>query len=268
MRCQKCGEETFLPFQCIYCGGQFCAAHRLPENHDCQKLAVARAPKQEATMPKAPSSYGYTVTFGHPQRAKGRVYFSPKEIKHLAVAASLIVLLGVFSWLYATIFAETLFVPVVDLIVIFSLSFFIHEFAHKITAQREGLWAEFRLTLWGTVITLITAISPLFKIFAPGAVMISGPLAPKSVLKVSVAGPCTNIVLSAVFLGLAFVPPNPFAVSCLFGSFWNAFMAVFNLIPVGLFDGFKIFSVSKKVWALVFASSVLLLVTAYVLVGW
>jgi Zn-dependent protease len=45
-------------------------------------------------------------------------------------------------------------------------------------------------------------------------------------------------------------------------------MAVFNLIPVGLFDGFKIFSVSKRVWALVFASSLLLLITGYVLVGW
>jgi Zn-dependent protease len=231
-------------------------------------MALARQPKQEETAVfKAPSSYEYTVTFGQPQRVKGRVYFSPKELKHLAVAASLIVLLGVFSWLYSVIFAEPLFVPVVDLVVIFALSFFIHEFAHKITAQREGLWAEFRLTLWGTVITLITAISPLFKIFAPGAVMISGQLEPKAVLKVSVAGPCTNIILSAVLLGFAFVP-SPFAVSCLFGSFWNAFMAVFNLIPVGLFDGFKIFSVSKKVWALIFASSLLLLITGYVLVGW
>jgi len=268
MRCQKCGEETFLPFQCPYCGGQFCAAHRLPENHDCPKLELARAPKQEdTTVFKTPTDYKYTVTFGHPQRAKGRVYFSIKEIKHLAVAASLIVLLGVFSWLYAVIFEEPLFVPVVDLIVIFALSFFIHEFAHKIAAQREGMWAEFRLTLWGSVLTLITAISPLFKIFAPGAVMISGPLTPKAVLKVSVAGPSTNIGLAAVFLGLAFVP-SPFAVSCLFGGFWNAFMAVFNLIPIGIFDGFKIFSVNKKAWVLLFASSLLLLVIAYSLVGW
>jgi Zn-dependent protease len=260
MKCQKCGEDTFLPFQCIYCGGQFCAAHRLPENHNCPKLEFARAPKQdEAAVFKAPSAYEYTVTFGQPQRAKGRVYFSSTELKHLAVAASLIVLLGVFSWLYAMLFEETLFVPVVDLIVILTLSFFIHEFAHKITAQREGLWAEFRLTLWGAVLTLITAISPFFKIFAPGAVMISGPLAPKAVLKISVAGPCTNIVLSAVFLGFAFVP-SPYSVSCLFGGFWNAFMAVFNLIPMGLFDGFKIFRISKKVWALVFAAAAALAV--------
>jgi len=255
-----------MPFQCPYCGGQFCAAHRLPENHDCPKLEFARAPKQEeAAVFKAPADYKYTVTFGYPQRVKGRVYFGHKELMHLAVAASLIVLLGVFSWVYAVIFEEPLFVPVVDLIVILTLSFFVHEFAHKFVAQREGLWAEFRLTLWGAVLTLITAISPLFKIFAPGAVMISGPVDAKGVLKISVAGPCTNIVLAAVFLGFAFVP-SPFAVSCLFGGFWNAFMAVFNLIPMGIFDGFKIFSVSKKVWALVFASSLALLITAYLFI--
>jgi Zn-dependent protease len=81
------------------------------------------------------------------------------------------------------------------------------------------------------------------------------------VLKISVAGPVTNIVLAAVFLGFAFVP-SPYAVSCLFGGFWNAFIAVFNLIPIGLFDGFKIFRVSKGVWALVFAAAAALTVFA------
>lgn len=241
-----------MPFQCIYCGGLFCVAHRLPENHDCPRLEFARAPKQEdVAVFKAPGAYKYTVTFGQPHRNRGRIFFSPKELKHLAVAASLIVLLGVFSWLYTVIFGETLLVPVVDIIVILMLSFFIHEFAHKITAQREGLWAEFRLTLWGSVLTLITAISPLVKIFAPGAVMISGPLTPKALLKISVAGPVTNIILAAVFLGIASVP-SPYSVSFLFGGFWNAFIAVFNLIPMGLFDGLKIFRVNKGVWALIF----------------
>lgn len=252
-----------MPFQCPYCGGYFCAAHRLPENHDCPRMELARAPKQEdAAVFMAPKGYEYTVTFGQPRRVKGRIYFSHKELKHLAVAASLIVLLGVFSWLYAVVFDEPLFVPVLNIIVILTLSFFVHEFAHKIVAQREGLWAEFRLTLWGAVLTLITAISPFFKIFAPGAVMISGPLYPKAVLKISVAGPLTNIVLAAVFLSCAFLVPIPYSVSCFFGGFWNAFIAVFNMLPFGLFDGFKIFRVNKGVWALVFAVSVALAVFA------
>jgi hypothetical protein len=34
--CEFCGKETgILPFDCNYCGGSFCAEHRLPENHEC-----------------------------------------------------------------------------------------------------------------------------------------------------------------------------------------------------------------------------------------
>lgn len=34
--CEFCGESAgTLPFKCSYCGGQFCATHRLPESHDC-----------------------------------------------------------------------------------------------------------------------------------------------------------------------------------------------------------------------------------------
>ncbi len=37
-RCDVCGEEVTLPYKCRYCGGNFCAEHRLPENHDCDGL--------------------------------------------------------------------------------------------------------------------------------------------------------------------------------------------------------------------------------------
>lgn len=38
VRCDRCGEEETMPYKCRYCGGQFCSAHRLPENHDCPGL--------------------------------------------------------------------------------------------------------------------------------------------------------------------------------------------------------------------------------------
>lgn len=37
-RCDQCGREENMPYQCRYCGGTFCAEHRLPENHDCPSL--------------------------------------------------------------------------------------------------------------------------------------------------------------------------------------------------------------------------------------
>jgi uncharacterized protein YkwD len=33
--CDQCGREEMLPFTCAYCGGNYCAEHRLPENHNC-----------------------------------------------------------------------------------------------------------------------------------------------------------------------------------------------------------------------------------------
>ncbi|MFW6385177.1 MAG: rhomboid family intramembrane serine protease [Halodesulfurarchaeum sp.] len=37
-RCDVCGREEGMPYQCRHCGGTFCAKHRLPENHDCPGL--------------------------------------------------------------------------------------------------------------------------------------------------------------------------------------------------------------------------------------
>lgn len=266
MKCQKCGEETFLPFQCIYCGGQFCAAHRLPENHDCPKIGVARAPKQEeAVAVEAPASYEYRVTYGQPQLAKGRIYFSPRELKHLAIAALLVIGIGLSTGLYSDTFAQVNWsFTVAAFTVILTVSFFIHEIAHKITAQRRGLWAEFRLTLWGAVLTLISVLTPLFKIISPGAVMISGSAQSKEIGKISIAGPATNIVLSTILLSLGFAP-SAYSGIFFFGAFFNAWIALFNLIPVGILDGYKIFSWDKRVWGLSFATGVALAVPAYLM---
>ena len=264
MKCEACGQEIFMAFQCSYCGGQFCAAHRLPENHNCPKLDVARAQRQrEAEVASRQSSYQYKVTFGMPQRAKGRVYFSPTELKHLAIAALLVIAVGLLSILYGTILTSvSLLVGAVVFTVILIVSFFIHEIAHKVTAQRKGLWAEFRLTLWGAVVTLIFAFLPI-KLISPGAVMIAGPAEKSDIGRVSMAGPTTNILLSVGFLGAAVVPSSlvPFLA---FGGFFNAYLAVFNLIPYGVFDGLKVFHWSKTVWALMFAASAALTVVGYI----
>jgi Zn-dependent protease len=37
--CEYCGKAVFLPFRCWRCDGFFCYDHRLPENHNCPKLA-------------------------------------------------------------------------------------------------------------------------------------------------------------------------------------------------------------------------------------
>jgi len=41
-KCEYCGREVLLPFKCPYCGGLFCAEHRLPEKHECLFLPKKR----------------------------------------------------------------------------------------------------------------------------------------------------------------------------------------------------------------------------------
>jgi Zn-dependent protease len=260
LKCEKCGQETFLPFQCPHCGGQFCAEHRLPENHSCPKMKFARAPKQEApVILQTPRSYEYSVTFGQPHRVKGRIYFSPKELEHLAIAVLLVIGIGLsYAFYLGALELEDWPVVFAALSVIIVASFFTHEIAHKVTAQRRGLWAEFRLTVWGAILTAISILFP-FKIISPGAVMIAGPARMDDIGKISVAGPITNIVLSSVLLSPVFVP-NPYSLVFVIGAFFNAYVAVFNLIPFGILDGYKIFSWDKKVWALAFAVSAVLTV--------
>jgi len=269
MKCRKCGQETFLPFRCPYCGDQFCSEHRLPENHDCPRMDLARAQKEDAAVVvQGPTSYEYRVTYGQPRRVKGRIYFSPKEIKHLAVASMLVIGVGLSYMMFGGIFALMNWTTLSFFAVILTLSFLTHEIAHKVTAQKRGLWAEFRLTLWGAVLTLISVISPLLKLISPGAVMISGPAQMDEVAKISLAGPTVNIFFSTVFLGVAFaIGSSPVQVVLFLAALLNGFIALFNLIPIGILDGFKIFSWDKTVWALAFVPSVVLTAISYFMIS-
>jgi Zn-dependent protease len=162
-----------------------------------------------------------------------------------------------WGWIETSIFALLL-----------TASFLIHEMSHKFAAQKHGLWAEFRLTTWGAVLTLISVFTP-FRLISPGAVMIAGPARPKEIGKISIAGPITNILLSTAFLSAAlFAPVNlAYSVLLLWIASFNAFIAVFNLIPFGILDGFKIFNWNKTVWAATFAASAALTVYTYYLFG-
>ena len=256
-----------MPFQCSYCGGQFCSAHRLPENHACPKIELAHAQKQEAVAeiiaPKS-NAYQYSFSYGQPLRRKGRVYIGQKEVKHLTVAILLVLGIGFSIAIYGNNFngwGWTL--PMMSVLaVLLTASFLIHEMAHKITAQRYGLWAEFRLVLWGAVVTLLSVFSPFLRMIAPGAMMIAGSANKNEVAKISIAGALTNLSLAVVLLCAGFIQTDFWPVFWLAGSF-NAFMALFNLIPFGVLDGLKIFNWNKKVWALAFIPSVILTAISY-----
>jgi Zn-dependent protease len=203
--------------------------------------------------------YEYTVTYGPFETKRSKIYFSNKELEHLAIAALLVC--GVGLSLGFSIILKTY--SIIAFAGILTASFLLHEIAHKITAQREGLWAEFRLTLFGAVLTLVSIIIPVFKIISPGAVMIAGLGDTKRTGEISIAGPSTNITLSVVFFALSAVFPQ-FVVFPL-AAFFNAWMAVFNLIPFGILDGYKVFNWNKIAWVLAFIVSLILLIFSLLL---
>ncbi|MBU2496759.1 MAG: hypothetical protein KJ767_01725 [Nanoarchaeota archaeon] len=46
--CHKCSKNVEgLAFTCKYCGLEFCGRHRLPEDHECEGLAMRKAQLKE-----------------------------------------------------------------------------------------------------------------------------------------------------------------------------------------------------------------------------
>ena len=197
-------------------------------------------------------SYRYTVSYT-PQSS--RIFgFSPTELKHLTIGALLVMGVGL-SYFITTTSGSTL-LSLAILSIAFTLSFLLHELAHKFSAQHFNLWAEFRLTLQGALITLVSIFIP-FKIISPGAVMIAGSGTRETVGKISLSGPLTNILLSTGCILIATVTQDIFW----FIAFINAFLAAFNLIPFGIMDGLKVFRWNKVFWATAFVAAIAL--TAY-----
>ena len=270
MKCQHCGTKEILPFKCPYCNGYFCAEHRLPENHECPEIWRARAPREAVPRVTVENKtpYEYKVTFG-PRPTSETFWFSATEIKHLTISILIVMAVGfsIFLWSPRLVnilknYPEILVVSSL----VFALAFLFHEVAHKLIAQHYGLWAEFRLIMFGVLLTLISIVSPFFKIISPGAVMIAGFADKDTVGKTAVAGPTTNLVFAITslvlyeYLSLQFYS---LSVIALFSTIFNAWIALINLIPFGMLDGWKIFQWNKIVWIIVLIPSIALTIISF-----
>ena len=262
-KCKQCGDDVVLPFRCTYCGEQFCGEHRLPERHQCPEAWRAAAPREPMHVNtqswQKPPSYKYSVSYT-PQSVSKTFGFSKIELKHLLIGTLLVMGVGLTYFLY--IGAASVFEPLLlaGLTIAFTLSFLLHEIAHKFSAQHFRMWAEFRLTMQGALITLVSVfLPPPFKIISPGAVMIVGSGTKQSVGKIAIAGPITNILLSTGCILIATVTQDLFW----FVAFINSFLAVFNLIPFGVFDGLKVFNWNKVIWTIAFAAAIALAAITY-----
>jgi len=160
------------------------------------------------------------------------------------------------SWIFRAIRNPAL---IFSSALIFTFIFVSHELAHKASAKHFGMWAEFRLSLLGMALTVFSAVSPLIKIISPGAVRISGVANKKTIGEIAFAGPLINMILAVFLLAIAFqLAGGSFKTILLNGAALSAWMAAFNLIPLGMLDGAKVFWWSKFVWTAGFGISVAL----------
>jgi Zn-dependent protease len=259
--CQKCGREEPLPFRCPFCGGYFCPEHRLPEAHDCTEAWQVKIPRQPEPVSPPPPSMTYSYQYGWTPPTKRPVFwFSPAEIIHVLIGAGLVSAVGLSLGRSLLIIGVRNMVFIAFAVGLFTLGFILHELAHKFTAQSSGLWAEFRLSTIGVVITTISILSPI-KFIAPGMVLIAGGATIDIFGRVALAGPAINLAIGFVTLLSSLVAPAGFRQVLEIGSWVNTYMALFNLIPFGDFDGLKIFRWNKAVWALVVILAIALLIS-------
>lgn len=133
------------------------------------------------------------------------------------------------------------------------IGFIAHELGHKIVAQKYGCFAEFRAFPQMLILGLISAFFG-FVFAAPGAVMIGGYVTKKNSGKIAAAGPLMNLMIASIFLTLLFV----FPIGILsYGFKINAWLALFNMIPLWAFDGLKILTWNKKVYLAIAAVSLI-----------
>lgn len=245
MECGICGRQEELAFCCRYCKGYFCAEHRLPPNHSCLFISdFVNQPKRDSEFIEYISGIDSGTGSRVANVIKNTVLlrFSWTEIGHLALGMALVAAVGM------SIFGVGF---QLEYVAMFVSAFLLHELAHKFLAQFYRAWAEFRVIFFGAIITAVSIFLP-FKFIAPGAVFISGSVSERRNGKISLVGPLTNVALGTGFLLAYLVAESQLLV---IGARFNAWIAIFNLIPFMGLDGSKIFSWNKLVWILALAAS-------------
>ncbi len=260
-RCAVCGAEEFIPYVCRYCGGVHCVYHRLPENHECPNIEQARAPKPILRAERRASTPTIRLL-----KTPTLSTISTHELRALAIA---LVVLGIsFSVKYLfQSFNLIQFFEILSLtMIVIGTGFLGHELAHKFAAEKYGCWAEFKLWTYGALMALLFAFvsSGTFVFAAPGAVYIASRagyfgdgLDKKTNGIVSLMGPLINIAAALVFLA-GYAITRLAGLSIIIGTFnflqqgvqLNLWLGAFNMLPIFVLDGQKVFTWDKKIWAL------------------
>lgn len=198
--------------------------------------------------------------------------FTKLEIRDIVVSVVAV------AFIFSVAFIRTLETPItVEILtsvfgvflIIVIIAFLFHELAHKFTAQRYGSLAAYKIFPWGLLIGLAFALLVGVAFVAPGAVVIypfkfgrwkqkESRLTAHEMGVISVAGIALNLIFAAIFFplsGLVIIQGlDLFALL----SFVNAWLALFNLLPIPPLDGRKVMSWKIGLWAFLFIVAIAL----------
>jgi len=179
--------------------------------------------------------------------------FTKREVRDLII--SVVVLSLIFCSFDVSLFATTLFV-------MFAV-FISHEIlGHKLVAQHFECEAEYRMWPFGLLLGLVTSFLG-FVFVAPGAVYITPNVRKNFAFQVSklgrrefgliaFAGPFVNVIIGTALLIVNYIHPwDMFALA----AELSFFLAIFNMIPFPPLDGEKIIRWDRRLWLVLFASS-------------
>jgi Zn-dependent protease len=135
-------------------------------------------------------------------------------------------------------------------------SFIFHELGHKFAAQYFKARAEFKLDARGLLISAVS-IALGFYLLQPGAVFWESNLSKYSDIRgrVSASGPIVNLHLACLSLSFFIFAGAPVGsvewMLFTFGQFTlilNVYLGIFNMLPIWILDGKKIYEWSEIVW--------------------
>lgn len=144
------------------------------------------------------------------------------------------------------------------------IGFLLHELAHKFMAIKYGFWAEFRKDTQMLLVAIALAALVGIVFAAPGATMIysrDGRMMTREESGIiSIAGPAVNLVLCVPFFlmivaGAALGYPGSGILSLILfltgmvGLSVNSMIAFFNMLPISVLDGKKVFAWNPAVFA-------------------
>lgn len=161
---------------------------------------------------------------------------------------SITIALGGFQIINLYFYTSPIFVGIL-------VGFISHEYMHRYLSRKYHMASRYTANVLGVLITLVSALLPI-KLLMPGYVKTwtLGPASRKGILYSVAGGPITNIVIASILFIASFVLP-------IYSSFlrsvgWvNAYISLFNLIPIPPLDGDKILRLDIVLWAVLFIIS-------------